>query len=93
VRKLFDTSYKLKAMKVAENHKKEPARRCVHSCGQEPAQYYINKRRSRLDTGLVLKPDLESQEGNRSPDFYSRIYGTSTAFVWYLLHAVTPPIT
>jgi hypothetical protein len=44
--------------------------------GQDPARYYINKRRSHLDAGLVLKPGLESQEGNRSPGFYSRIYGT-----------------
>ena len=35
-------------------------------CDQESAWYCINKHWSRLNAGLVLKPDLENQKGNRS---------------------------
>jgi hypothetical protein len=51
------------------------------ACAQEPARYYINKRRSPLDAGLVLKPGFESQEGNRSLGFYSRIYGNNIIII------------
>ena len=43
-----------------------------------PAQYCMNKRQSHLNTGLVLKPGLVSQEGNGSQGLYSSIYGTHT---------------
>ena len=39
---------------------------------QKPASY-INKHGSRLNASLVLKLDLKSQEGNRSPGLHSSI--------------------
>jgi hypothetical protein len=54
-RKSFTISYKLKAIKGAETHYKQPARHCVCSCLQ-PGDSTV------LYAGLVLKPGLESSE-------------------------------
>jgi hypothetical protein len=45
---------------------------CVCSCGQElePLRYCMIKRQYRWNAGLVIKPGLGSQKGNRNPGLY-----------------------
>ena len=52
-------------------------------CGQESAWYCINKCQSCSNAGLILKPGLESQEGNRCPGLYLSIYGSFYSKIFY----------
>jgi hypothetical protein len=47
-------------MKVAETRYEVPARHCVRSCGQEPARYYINERRSHFEEGSQARKEIEA---------------------------------
>jgi hypothetical protein len=63
-------------------------RALVHACMQPGTSTVLHKYRSRLDAGLILKLGLESQEGNRSPGFYSRIalYSIITSIIVAWIH-------
>jgi hypothetical protein len=79
-RQSLDISYKLKLIKGYKSgrNSQNRARAALRALMRPWASTVL--RRSRLDAGLVLKPGLESQEGNRSPGLYSRIYMYGTYF-------------